>query len=119
MEKSKHHHSLPTKVSSKDDKGKGKLVSHSEVPIKKITSNSKKAQKGFIKSQIQNKQKQSFPKETNIKDKIKVFTITKKDKTTLVKCTYMVDHEITFPLSLKAHKDPSNFGFLNVLDFRR
>ena len=93
--------------SSKDVKGKGKLVSDHKAPIKKSETNSKKVEKKFVKNQIKNKQKQSSAKETNLKDnRIKVFTITKEDSTTLTKHTYMVDLAFTFPLSIKGSHRP-------------
>ena len=78
----------------KDLKGKGKLFSDSKVPTKKSTTNPWKDNKDFIKK-------------TNIdKMKIKVFTIKKKDETTLIKRTYMVDRSITFLFSVKGSQGP-------------
>ena len=72
-----------------------------------MTTKSKKVEKDFVKNQIKNKQNPSDSKETKMKNnKVKVFTITKKDETTLVKRTYMVDHAITFPLSLRGSQGP-------------
>ena len=95
------------KASPKDIKGKGKLVSHYEAQTKKLTTNAKKVKSEVVKNQVKYKQNQSDSKETKIKNnKIKVFTITKKDDTTLIERTYMVDLTITFPFSIKGSQAP-------------
>ena len=48
---------------------------------------------------------ESKPKETN-HNKIKVFTIKKKDETTLIKRTYLVDISLTIPVPVKGSRGP-------------
>ncbi|XP_023750928.1 uncharacterized protein LOC111899308 [Lactuca sativa] len=85
IEKPISHQSQPKKSSFKDIKGKGKLVPDSKALTKKSTTNSWKVKKEFVKNQIKNEQKQSDSKEMKIKNnEVKVFTINKKDETTLV-----------------------------------
>ena len=112
MEKSRSHNFPNKSVShfaktSKDVKGKGKMVSEPKIPIKKSETNSKRDDKKFVKQQIHNKQKKTSLKDTDLKDnRIIVFQNTKKYKTTLIKRTYMVDVSITFPVSVKTSRGP-------------
>ena len=83
------------------------MVSEPKTPIKISETNSKKDEKIFVKQQIQNKQEKIFLKDTNSKDKrVTVFQITKKEKTTIIKRTYIVDASITYPVSVKTSQGP-------------
>ena len=79
--KNNHPRPQPNQTPFKDVKEKGKLVSNSEEKIKKTTTNRRKDKTGFVKNQ--HKEKQTDSNKAN--NKIKVFTIKRKDKTTLIK----------------------------------
>ncbi|XP_023734198.1 uncharacterized protein LOC111882061 [Lactuca sativa] len=95
--KPKSHLPQPLKSLPNDVKGKRKLVEESNVPTNKSMYNSKRVEREFIKNQIKSKRKQSDLKETKPQhNKIKVFTIKRKDETTLIKRTYLVIHDEQF-----------------------
>ena len=98
----KPNHSQSKKTPVKDVKGKGKLVSDSEDQAKKMTTNPRKDKRENVKNQ--HKEKQTDSNKTN--NKIKVFTIKRKDETNLIKRMYLVDPSITFHCSVKGSQGP-------------
>ena len=90
----------PSYTSPNDVKGKGKLGSNSKSQTQKLTTNPKRVKKEFVKNQAKNEQIKSNSKEMK-NNKIKVFTIKKKDQKTLIKRTYMIDLSIAYPVSVK------------------
>lgn len=88
----------------KDIKEKGKLTSDSKFHNKKSSANprsQKKNQKPMPSNNPTNALK--FKQD---KTKIKVYTIKRKDQTTLVKRTYLVDISTAIPFSVKNSQGP-------------
>ena len=99
----------------KDIKGKRELNSYSKFHNKESSANpisQKKNQKPIPSNKPTNALK--FKQD---KTKIKVYTIKRKDQTTLVRRTYLVDISTAIPFSVKNSQGPSDFGFLNLLEF--
>ncbi|XP_052625079.1 uncharacterized protein LOC128132565 [Lactuca sativa] len=77
----------------KDIKGKGKLVSDNAAQVKKKLANLRAPKKNSIEKPTNN----NTPQLKQDKNKIKVYTIKRKDETTLIKRTYLVDLSVAIP----------------------
>ena len=99
----KSHLSHSHSHSQNDRKGKGKLFPKNE-------------KKTMFKPKVENRESANV-KFTNPKNepkvlksnKIKVFTIKRKDETTLIKRTFLVDVSLTIPYTIKGSQGPKKF----------
>ena len=74
----------------------------SKFPFKTSESNLKMDEKMVAKQQIKDKQRKTFFQMNPKDERIVVFKITKRDNSTLIKRSYLVDEAVTFPISMKA-----------------